>query len=292
MHAHACFSRAERVVMKKVLTVILILLMIGLSGFFVYEVVYNKTPVQENLFRYLLTLCALIISCIRLNARMGQGSRRRSLDFYETYYEKEIGSAFRDKPVLRKKLLCAIRLYNEDSIEKALKYLKQLLPACKNKYDARAVLLFMGLCFSDMGLCEYAIKTYYRLLEQEPDNARTYSNIGLEYYHQGNRTMAMEHYEKAIALDPAYAQAYNNMARCYFDQHDFETAIDYADKALERNQKQYQAASLLAIIYALLGDGSKQETYFQIAVSAGENAEALRATIQRYLKEQDEILQE
>lgn len=273
--------------MKKVLSIILVLLMLLAVGYYIFDVVYNETPIKENLFRMLAVLCGLIASMIRINR--GGGGRRR-LDFYEKSYQEEIGTAFAEKQFLRTKLLCATRLYDERNYRKALKYLNQLLPVCESKDDYCAVLLFMALCYSDMGLSAYAIKAYNRLLEMNPEHVNANSNIGIEYIHKGDYETAIYYFEQAIALDPGYAEAYNNLAVCYFRMHELYEAIPYAEQALELKRSLYSASGLLATIYALLGEDNLKEKYFHLAVSTGKDSAELLASIQHFMAEKAEFL--
>lgn len=269
--------------MKKVWSIIIALAAVCAVGLYIFDIVYNKTPYLDHLFKVLVIVLGSLSAIIRLNTN----TKRQSLEFYEGQYSEEIGNAFADRPILRKKLLCAIRLYNENSLKKALKYLTQLKKNIKYTDDAEAIYLFAALSFSDAGLYEDAIMVYNSLLKIQPRNPRNYSNMGLLYSAMGKDDKAMEHYLTAIRVDENYAQAYNNAANLFFKESKYESAIRYAEKALLLKSDLYTASGLLAIIYALLGDEEAKKKYFHMAVASGKNPDDLSRAIKIYLKEKE-----
>lgn len=263
---------------NKWIMALVVLLMAGLLGLYLYDVLVSHTPVTENLFKLLAVECLLISTLIRLRGK----AVRRSLDFYEKSYEKELGTAFKDDFMGRKKLLCAVRLYNEHNYRKALKYLNDLVRRCKTTYDARAVLLFAASSYEKVGLNDYAIRTYYALLEHDSSNATAHNNLGLLFAGEGDQEMAMKHYDKALELKPNYAYPHLNKANGFFKEYDMEHAIECAKKALEIDPKMDSALVLLAIIYALQGDEEQREIYFHRAISTGRDPKEIQEAIAWY----------
>lgn len=276
---------------KKTVRVLVILFVIlcivGVIGFYFFDVFYNKTPYTENLFRMVLITAGLIITLLRVLF----SNRRQSLSFYEKGYEKEIGQAFKGS-ALRNKLLCAVRLYNEDNYNKALKYLWELYPKAENQRDAVAVLLFVALCYTDMGLNEEAIKAYYKLIELDHRHEQAHSNLGLIYVHEGNYEMAIKHFDESIRCQPDNYYAYVNRANCYFRQADYDNAEKDALKSLEFKNNGSEAASLLTIIYALRGDTENKKKYFHISVVNGKNPDDINEAIEYYMKAQKDNTEE
>lgn len=263
--------------------VLIVLLILGIVAFYVYDVLVTKTPYDKNLFRTIAIVFMLLGTLVRLTR--GQG--RRALEIYEKAYEEELGAAFDHKPLLRKKLLCACRLYNESNYKKALKYLFQLLQEAESEKDAIPVYLFIALCYTDGGAPAAAIKPYEELLKLDPDNAQVHSNLGLLYGRKGDYEMALAHYNRAIALDPFYYSAYANRANYYFDIEDYPHAIEDALTALEVKNNGKEAASLLAIIFALRGDEENKKKYYHIAIASGYKPEQLNNAIEHYMHEQE-----
>ena len=257
---------------------------LGIIGFYLFEVLYLKKPYTQNLFRFIaiiLALSATLIRCLK-------GAGRNGLNFYEKAYDKEIRYAFKDKPLARKKLLCALRLYNEENFEKAAKYLAQLRSEIKNEHDAHAVYLFAVMCHSDCGLYDDAIQIYYELLKVTPSNATIHNNLGHLYILEGDYEMALQHIDRAIELAPDDVFAYINKANIYFKMHDLDNAEVYAKKVMQIKNNDTSASGLLAIIYALRGDEENKEKYFHIAISNGKNPDDLKEAIEYYLNEPTE----
>ena len=261
------------------LRIVLALAMVGIIGAYIYDIYANGTPIRENIFKVLSIACALLGTLVRLSAKRG----RRSLDFYEKNYKNELGRAFADEPKLRKKLIGAVRLYNENNFRKAIKILTELLGKADASSDRIPVLLFTALCYSDMGCSPEAVNVYYRMLEIDGRNDRIHSNLGLQLMRLGDTSRALEHYEKAVEYNPDSYFAYVNRGNCYFNQDDYENAEKDALRALEIRGNGKEAASLLAILYALKGDEEAKKKYIRIYVTNGGNGEGLKAAIAHYI---------
>ena len=93
---------------KIILVIILTALIIVTSGFYIVDLIINNTPPTKNLFRTLAIVFVCLASIIRLLYNKG----RRNLVSYESAYQKHIKDAFADRPFYKKKLMCAIRLYD------------------------------------------------------------------------------------------------------------------------------------------------------------------------------------
>ena len=264
-----------------IVSVLIVAAIVALVAFYAYDVVYNGTPVAENLFRTLAVVFLLLGSLVRVwNSRV-----RKSLDTYEKAYKEEIGQAFQNKAFARKKLLCAARLYNESNYEKALKYLSELYKEAEIQRDVIPVLFFSALCYTELGLMDDAISVYYKLLELDERNSTTHSNLGLLLVKYGDFDTALKHFDKAINCDPYNYHAYLNRASCFFRKGEYNDAVTDAEKALEIKNNGLEAASLLAIIYALKGDEEKRKKYFHLSIASGENPEKLKEAIKYYMQE-------
>ena len=266
--------------------VIDIIAILGIILFYVYDITFLNSAITDNLFRTISIVIILIVVLIRLCL----SSSRKSLDIYERAYNSELGSAFNDKPFSRKKLLCASRLYDEKNYNKALKYLFQLLKESKSERDIIPVLLFIALCYTDAGVTDDAIRVYYDLLRYDPRNPQVHSNLGALYIKTGDFDLALQHYNKSIECNPYNYFAYVNRANYYFRVREYDSAIFDAKKALELNNNGHEAASLLAIIYAMRKNKEMKEKYYHIAITAGRNPYDLNEAIKYYMNvvEQDD----
>ncbi|MBQ7344375.1 MAG: tetratricopeptide repeat protein [Clostridia bacterium] len=259
---------------------LLVILIIVAVAFYVIDIVKNDTPADKNLFKM---LAAVFICLGSLTRFVTSGGRRgRNLSFYETQYSKEIGTAFSSSPAYRRRLLSALKMYNENKMDKAVKVLMDLRPFCQSRDDYYAVWLFLGLCLTDMGLREEAVTVYNQMIEMRITTSTVYGNLGSLYSALGKYDDAIASLRLGIQNDEKNPAPYNNLAKLYFDTFDFENAKAYAKKALEINHKYRTSASLLAEIYSLEGDEENAAKYSHIAISAGESPERLKRAIEYY----------
>ena len=261
-----------------ILRTILILLILAVIGLFVYDCTVNNEFSSKNFVRVGCIITLSIVAFIRTF----QVRRRRSLQFYDSTYSEFLEHAFQEQPFWRKKLLCAVRLYNENKFEKALKYLSDLKQKTQTNADIYAVDLFAALCFTDMQMYGNAIQIYQHLVSTGKADSTIYSNLGHVQLKNREYKNAIENYRIALQYDQNNAFAYNNIAQAHFQMYEFNEAIAVAEQALEVDPQMYQASSLLAVIYALLADKENSEKYFHIAISNGQRPQALKESIEYF----------
>lgn len=271
----------KRKSLRAVWIIIVILLITAIVAFYFYDVLRLKTPYTKNLSRAIAIIILLLGTLLKLTSGIG----RQSLDIYEKAYKDELGSAFQDSPLNRTKLLCACRLYDESNYRKALKYLSQLLREAAMREDFIPIWLFVALCYTDAGVNTEAIRAYQELLKLDPYNAQAHSNVGILLMREGDFNSALAHYNKSIEINPKNYYAYINRANYYFRMSEYENAISDAKQALEFMNNGVEAASLLAIIYALLGDEENKKRYYHLAITAGKSPKDLNEAIEYFLSE-------
>lgn len=267
---------------KIIPAVILVALILASAGWFVADILINNTPPTKNLFKAL----AVIFTCLAALFRLSYNNGRRGLAFYENAYREHIKSAFSDRPFYKKKLLCAIRLYNEDQHGKAMKYLVDLKKVAQTSDDIYAVGLITGLTLTDMECYNDAILVYNALIEMNLASSTVYGNLGNIHLTLGNSHDAISYIRLAIQNNEKNPAPYNNLASLYFEISDFENAKIYALKALELNHKLYQAATLLAIIYTMEGDKANADKYSHMAIAGGRKHAELKEIIEHYTSAQ------
>ena len=272
--------------LKIILIIILIALMIAALCFYLADFIINNMPPTKNLFRTLVIVFACLASIIRLWPNKG----RKNLVLYESAYQKHIKDAFADRPFYKKKLLCAIRLYDEGKCDKAIKYLLELKSVSQTRDDIYAVGLITGLALTEAECYNEAIHVYNSLIEMDITSSTVYGNLGNIHLTLGNRRDAISYIHLSIQNDENNPAPYNNLASLYFQTSDFENAKIYAEKALQINHKMYQASTLLAIIYTLEGDKANAEKYSHMAIASGRPAAELNKIIAHYVAEKQQDL--
>lgn len=80
---------------------------------------------------------------------------------------------------------------------------------------------------------KFAIELFNAAIENNPDFAEAYNNLGRAYEFSGEFENAMGAYQKATELKPDYAIAHNNQAWILMKQHDdYKGALSKADAAI------------------------------------------------------------
>ena len=208
--------------------------------------------------------------------------KRQSLKFYQEKYNDDIGNAFEKSFFNKRKLLCAIRLYNEGKLEEVLKYLLALQKKCKFKGDLYTVGLFMALILTDMGSTQEAINVYNALISAGLVFPNICQNLGGLYSKIGNSDDAIRAFLLAIQSDDRSPIAHSNLAKLYFDSGDLQNAKKHALKALSINYRMPQPAVTLTLIYTLEDDQANVDKYYRIATESGYSPEALNGSIGFY----------
>lgn len=260
-----------------IVRLLLVLIILAVISLFIFEYFVNQIPLSKNWVRG----CIIILFCI-VGLFRTFTARRKNLAFYADMYPEIIKNSFDNQPLCKKKLLCAIRLYNENKHSKAIKYLIDVKNYAKTNEENYCVDLFAALIYTDIKIYDQAIKIYQNLISKDNADSLIFSNLGHVQMQIGEYENALRNYQRALDYDKRNAYAYNNIAWAYFNLYDFDNAIIYAQKTLEINPTLHQASSLLAVIYVLKDDKINSEKYFHIAISSGLNPNELKDTIEYY----------
>ena len=87
-----------------------------------------------------------------------------------------------------------------------------------------------------------AVRLYLQAIDQNPEHAQAYSNLGLAYQKLGQRAEAIWANRKAVALasgataPTVKAASYYNIARVYEEQGEWQAALDAFQQALSNKQ--------------------------------------------------------
>ena len=257
---------------QKILIGILVVLVVFAVGFYIYDIVVNDTEYTQQLPKIAILIASLCFSIYRIVS----GSRnRKPLSFYEKSYPQQLNGVYSRDAKSRKKLLEAIRLFNEGKYKQAISVLDALKAKRPSKKDIAAVCLFSALCYEGWGLDDKAIEEYKQLLLNDPANSTAYSNLGGLYKKKGEYRNAEDCYIKAIESKPENHFPYNNLAQLYYSVGEIDGALVYARKALELCNNFRPAATLLAIICGAIGDNEQYSQYRHIAVTNGADGERI-----------------
>ena len=157
--------------------IIILSVVFGLAvGVSVYGIVTGNDTINEELPRMLilaLTFAGAIVKILWGNNRV-----HKSRDFYEMTYKKQLENAFSDDPKKRKKLLTAVRLFDEDKYKKSVKMLTKLKGECTCGWDRCAVGLFLARNYTEMGEIAKAHAVYKELIDHLDVTETIYNNMG------------------------------------------------------------------------------------------------------------------
>lgn len=266
--------------MARIIVMILLsILCVAVIAFGIYDVFFQGNNRASDIFRILIIMAGLAISWVKLFRPGRRGTR--NLEFYRKSYADIVDDTFVKDEKSFKQLLKCTKYFNENKHKKALAILDELWRKCRTGRETTAVLILSALIKEDMGDIGGAVADYEKLLRFDGTCARAWSNLGLIYSDNGDYQKAIECYKSAITYAPNDAIYQNNMANAYFRMGEYNLAIEHAEKSLAANGKTYQAATLLSMIYATLGDEELCKKYFTVAVTNGQDPERLRVAIEK-----------
>ena len=92
--------------------------------------------------------------------------------------------------------------------------------------------LRLAMAYESKEMLEPALKSYSRVLDLEPTDARAHFGMGNVYLKMRRYDEAEEHYKKAIELDPSKGAFYNNLAWLYIETANVITAMSMANRGM------------------------------------------------------------
>jgi tetratricopeptide (TPR) repeat protein len=118
-----------------------------------------------------------------------------------------------------------------------------------------------GSALANIPPVEDAIRSIQNKIEQNPQDAVSYTLLGDLYLRQARETgdvaifqRAEESLTHALELLPGYTPARVSLASAYYSQHEFEKALKLARQIFEENPKNVQARIIMADSYLSLGN--------------------------------------
>ncbi len=107
-----------------------------------------------------------------------------------------------------------------------------------------------------------------------PTDAKTYYQMGNDYYERGDYDKAIENYNMAVLLNPVFSEAYFNRALSYYQLKNFDKSVADYSKAMELDPQN-------PIIYNNRGDAFYRKQDFQTGIKDYDKAISLNPN---YLK--------
>ena len=261
---------------KKILYIVSIILCLILLAYVAYPALTDgiDSVNTKQLLKGLLALGALVAGFLKIWGRDSRPGGNRA--HYERVFAERIGRAFSDDKRNYDKLIDAIMYFGDSRYSKAIKILDTLYKkACRSNADYEAVMLFLGICYSDSGNYHEAIEIYEALLNRFPYNVTALSNLGLLYKDRGDYDRAIKLFENAISVDSSYVYADNNLAGAYYRKGEYEEALKYVDKTIELKPGLESAYGYAALCHKALGHTDEAEKYCRLYAVNGGDGKAL-----------------
>ena len=109
----------------------------------------------------------------------------------------------------------------------------------------------LGVVFTAREQYGQALEYLDRALELDPDLFETHMGLAIVHDHLGNFSPAEAHYQQAIRLKPHFAEVYFNLGYLYQQEGFYHKALDQYELALQRKPDFLQAWSNTGLVYSL-----------------------------------------
>lgn len=129
-----------------------------------------------------------------------------------------------------------------------------------------AVQFALGQLCEQFGDVDQAITHYNLAVEDEPDQPRYLSSLGIAHINSGDSRRALEILERALELDPAMTEVLHGLGVCYMRRGDYQTAAEYLEKARESNRSDASVLTNLVTCLANLNRHEEALTHAERAV--------------------------
>jgi len=179
----------------------------------------------------------------------------------------------------------AIALLQRGRYAQAKEVLERL--AEKNP-DNYIVLHNLGMCYSDLGMLEQAIRVLTRVIHLAPSFPDAYVALGVAYARSGQEDSAIVALKKALELDPRNPHALRNLGAVLAKRGRYEEAIKLFEQALKELPDDPRTLYGLAAAHKALGNLDEADRYLK-RLLAGEALPELREKAKDLRREIAEI---
>jgi tetratricopeptide (TPR) repeat protein len=131
-----------------------------------------------------------------------------------------------------------------------------------------------------------ALSYYNRLLELQPDNARTYYKMGMYHLGVGNYNGAIEAFTKCTQLDPTDAEAFYNLGYIHLELSMLSEARKHFTSSIQAREINYRAFYGRAFCWERGGDAANAEKDYRQALTLNPQHGPSREGLNRVLKQQ------
>ena len=125
-----------------------------------------------------------------------------------------------------------------------------------------------GVAFFQHGFLKQAAESFKQVIEEKPEDAEAYYNLGTVYLRSNSLPEARQYLEQAVKLRQNYPEAWNNLGMIAAQQGDDETAIARFQHSLQLRPSYATALLNLGNVYRRKGNLEEAQKMFQSALAA------------------------
>ena len=139
--------------------------------------------------------------------------------------------------------------------------------------------------FAEKKEFEKAIANFLKILEEIPDHAATWKNLGVTYYKAKNFTKAVESFKSAYSYDSSLVDVKFDQGNALIALEKYSEAITVFESGLKEKPDEHKARIELAKVYWHQGDHQKALDNFQkVLLKDHLNIDAIRGAAEAYLR--------
>ena len=117
----------------------------------------------------------------------------------------------------------------------------------------------------DKGCFNKAINEFQNIIKEFPEDAKSYSKLGVCFAYQKKFKLAREYLGKAITFNAKFAEPYNNLGNIFLEEKNYDKAMEYYRKAINLDANYAAPYSNLGLVYKRLNQYNKAVHYFKKA---------------------------
>lgn len=162
----------------------------------------------------------------------------------------------------------ALMLIKANKLDGAKDLLEELL---HNEPGDKDILYNLGMCYSELGEPDRAVKTLSECVRCFPHYSNAYVALGFAHSMLADEEKAKDNFLRALEIDPTNPYALRNLGGIYGKENDFEKAIECFEKSFSINHEDQQTAYGLGYTYFHIGKLNEADKYFKVAIDLDES---------------------
>jgi tetratricopeptide (TPR) repeat protein len=128
------------------------------------------------------------------------------------------------------------------------------------------ILYNLGMCYSELGKPEKAVRTLSECVKHYPNYSNAYVALGFAHTMLGKDGKAKENFLRALEIDPVNSYAMRNLGGIYGKENNYDKSIECLEKSFSINPEDQQTAYGLGYSYFHAGRLDKSDEYLKIAI--------------------------